>query len=603
MALLPLTAPVADAAAQHFGSMAAARSAIDRDRLPERPAPSGARSKPAAVEHRVVSLSDVHIAAGKNPLTGRLDPVDDFKPDKAQQFLRLLAREWLAAAKPAERRGIGMAHEDFVDRVGQIPWRGNPPVDVSALRGRDRTHRLTLNLNGDFFEFLQVTQDRPGLRFPDRPPDGHPVPHTPANAIVKLNLMRQGHPEVFRALALHLWLGHDIHLLPGNHDRELWNPHVFQGSLDSGSQKVFGLTGLLREELLALGASEAEAKAALGRLRRLPFAVYGDAYVDHGHHEDRYNLTRRPFGELYEPTALHREMPMALGDYGVRDGFDALERKRPYIGDAITSPVGFAKEAIGAPRTAGKMFLAYLRSALKEGHEHSAERDAEVRAKDARGLVARFPELVEQLNAFRSPDDQLSADDVARGLERVEKTAAEPFFSSFSAGAGFFQRLPGILKGQAGRAGSKALRYEKRLEALHQSLGVNTVLHGHTHVAKDQNYLTKDARRVRYVNTHTWVDQSGRWDRAGRTWGQSSRGVGVIELGTGPDGQPWSEVSLMRVTDPSGRLVPGDIIEEPEVKAEAETAKAWLDRAAPGGSQPVKRGTFASAGPPLDRTG
>lgn len=553
--LLPLTDTVAQTLHDHFGSERAVSAFIDRGRLPARSDVIGDR-----LTHRVISVSDLHISSGRHPMTERLDVIDDFKPPQEQQFVRMLGREWLKAAPKAS---LSKGPEAFIQSIGELPWRARGPVakeDLEALADH-REHAVVLNLNGDIFEFLQATVERPGYRFVDGF-DGPAPRNTPANAIVKLNIMHRGHPEFFGALALHLSLGHEVHLLPGNHDRELWNPHVWDGKVEVDGRTHLGFVGIMRRELARLGLDAQGVQGALRGLKRLPLAVYGDKLVDHGHREDTYNCTRRPYKEVFDPTPLHEEMPLALGDYGVRDGFNLLERKRPYLGDAISSKTAFVKEALGAPKAALGMLGAFLKSALREGHEVSAEADEAVRRLDARQLVDAFPELVDQLNAFRDADDQLSALDVADGLEKVEAATAQPFFSAFKAGASFFQRLPGIIKNQL-RHESQVV-YERRMQALHDTLGVNDVVHGHTHVATDQSYLTDAGRRVRYVNTHTWLDQAGRWDRASRTWGNTSRGVGVIELGVDADGKPWSDLALMRVMDQSGTLVPGSIIDEPE---------------------------------------
>ena len=550
--LLPLTNSVADTLHKRFGDEAAVEGWVDRDW------PTATRG--GRTTDRIISVSDLHLAAGRHPVTQRLDVIDDFKAPHTQQFVRLLAREWLKASPSAK---LSAGREDLVEAFGALPWKAGPPWsprDFAALAaGSD--HNLTLNLNGDIFEFLQTTVERPGYRFVDGF-EGPAPRNTPANAIVKLNIMHRGHPEFFQALAVHLMLGHRIHLLPGNHDRELWNPHVWDGQVEVDGRTHRGFLGILRGVLTELGCDEQQASDALGRLERLPMAVYGDVCVDHGHREDPYNSTRRPYKEVFDPTPLHDEMPLALGDYGVRDGFNTLERKRPYLGDAIGSKTAFVKEALGAPREAFGMLGAFLKSALREGHDESPAADAEVRQLDARRLVERFPALLDQLNAFRDDDDQLTADEVADGLEKVEAATAQPFFSAFKAGASFFQRLPGIIKKQLSHRSQVA--YEQRIQALHGNLGINQVVHGHTHVPEDQSYLTPAGRRVRYVNTHTWVDQTGRWNRASRTWGNSSRGVGVIELGVNADGKPWSELSLMRVVDQSATLVPGTLIDAPE---------------------------------------
>ena len=187
--LLPLTNTVADTLHTHFGSEQASSAFIDRDRPAARP-PDGGR-----LEQRIISVSDLHVSAGRHPVTGRLDTIDDFKPTQEQQFVRMLAREWLNAAPAAT---LSQGREDLVQAVGQLPWRGRMPLATAdrAQLSAHRAHDVTLNLNGDTFELLQTTVERPGYRFADGF-DGPAPRHTPANAIVKLNIVHRGHPEFF----------------------------------------------------------------------------------------------------------------------------------------------------------------------------------------------------------------------------------------------------------------------------------------------------------------------------------------------------------------------------------------------------------------------
>ncbi|MCB9654649.1 MAG: hypothetical protein H6729_11025 [Deltaproteobacteria bacterium] len=418
-AVLPLTPRVLRLAQQALGSDDddALLRLLFRHHVPRpSPDPAGAGNAPggdgagvdvpevdtprAQPTRRIVSLSDVHVSAGRHPVTGRIDPLDQFLPDQEQQFLRFLMREWLGAA------GVVDASEARILRFGDIPWHEPPSIDAirASLKARpEANHALTLNLNGDILDFLQTTVDSAGVRYPDGLLPGLRAPrNTPANAIVQLNVMRRGHPEFFTALAIHLCLGHNIDFIPGNHDRALFNPLVWSGQLEVQGKTFHGLEGILKEEMRRLGASESGAREALGHLRRLPFAMYGDVYLDHGDHYDADNRTRAPLEELYKPTPMNQEMQAALGDHGVRLGPHDLIADQPSFAERWNRLEGLL-DVFRAPRLASRMVWGYLLATLRDGYETSPEDDLARRIEDARRLPRAAPNIVDMVNAFGAP--------------------------------------------------------------------------------------------------------------------------------------------------------------------------------------------------------
>lgn len=567
--LIPLTPGVAQHAAATFGSAEAARSSMDRAHF------AGPPPDREGLEHRIISLSDLHVGAGTDPITGRLDVTDDWRPVQERQFYRFLGKEWLRASD----HGGKVDENRLLDRMGELPWPGTPvkPKEKLALC-EEPQYKLTLNLNGDILELMQSTVPKTGYTFPDGF-DGAGGPRTtPANTIVKINQIRDGHPEFFKAMALHLSLGHHIDFIPGNHDRDLWNDHVWKGSLElPDGRRLEGVQGILRAELAELGLGSKDQAEALSRLRRLPFAVYGDTWLDHGHHEDSFNRTRRPFKQINETSGLHEEMPQAFGDYGVRDGYDALERKMPSLSDKHHSPMAFAAAALQKPQSMLGMMRGFLKATAKHSHETSAEADAEQRVRDAASLVDQMPELVDMLNAHRPPDRQLTPEQVKKGLQSLEQVSATPLYSMLESGAGFFKRIGAVLKA---KDASHESHRERRLKELFKHFGITHLMQGHTHQAADQSFINADGHRLRYQNTHTWTDQFGRWGPGHQTWGSNGRGVGVIEIGRDGEGRTWTDSRLKMVRDGSGDVMHGTLIEE-SVEAdpkEQERAKVIFEK-------------------------
>lgn len=118
----------------------------------------------------IIIVSDLHLAAGSDPASGRRDPMEPFAQDLA--FAR-----WL---------------------------------DLLRERAANSDHSHNLLLLGDLFDFPRV-QVSSAVEEP---------------RIAKLNRIAAGHPAVFVALGRWLGAGNPITIVPGNHDFELMRPDV-----------------------------------------------------------------------------------------------------------------------------------------------------------------------------------------------------------------------------------------------------------------------------------------------------------------------------------------------------------------------------------------
>ena len=562
---IPLTNTVMNRLTERHGSHQEAWATATRDMLPFKPKSQAEQGK---LEQRVVVVNDMHIGPGFDPVMEKYDASDDFTAVQERQFAAWMSNEWAAA---------GMGNENLthptktrvMKTLQKLSWANGKPVElgkVADLQGEGK-YQLTMNINGDFLDFLQTMKPRPHMPFPDGVNrDGAPL-NTPANSIVVLNTIREGHPEVFKALAVHLLLGHKIDLVPGNHDRHFFNKHVWEGEIEVAGQKLGGFTKIMEQQLRELGANPAEVKDAMSRLERKAFAVYGDKWVDHGDMADKFNRVQRPLKELFEPSGLHEEMPMALGDYGVRGGFNQLEPLDPSL-DAIDDRNKFLKHALRHPKQAWGLVKAFLRATEKEGYSESAAADKAGRISDMHRLVEEHPYVMEQLNALRPEGEKLCKDDVKAGLTEVENQSATPLFSNFRKGSLFIQRV--LKLGWKLIAGKADLREKNEVNldrglASQKHFGMNGIVEGHTHHAKFDTFLTSEEKGFQRMNTHTWMSKEGKWGRPDVTWGEDGRGVGVIEIGRDKQGKQWSEMRLEKVVSEDGGLVRGDLYMEAEV--------------------------------------
>ena len=132
----------------------------------------------------------MHPSTGKDKVTRKINPAEDFKPSLQEvDFRNMMKGQWKEAASDKKVR--------------------------------------TLVLNGDNFEFMQTTRAATGKKFSGKG-DRYGALNTPENIVAKLNAIYDGHPKLFKTYAEHLYRGHRIALVPGNHDRQLQHPTVFK---------------------------------------------------------------------------------------------------------------------------------------------------------------------------------------------------------------------------------------------------------------------------------------------------------------------------------------------------------------------------------------
>jgi len=208
----------------------------------------------------LVVLSDLHLGRGRRPTTKRWHRLETFLYDEDfRAFCGWLCREQAARVAP-----------------------------------------LALVLNGDTFDFLRIEPDpAAGARGPERrfgpPPTGEGASRMAADIL-------SGHPSFVEGLAEVLEAGHEVILLPGNHDLEL--------QLDPVQAEVRRAVGA---RLAARGAA-----GALPRLRFEPWFLHepGRIWIEHGCQYDPENAFRFPLrrglesrGDAAEEVA-RRDMPL-----------------------------------------------------------------------------------------------------------------------------------------------------------------------------------------------------------------------------------------------------------------------------------------------------
>jgi hypothetical protein len=565
--LVPLTNTANVELARLHGSPKKASERIRRNEVPSRPKDALGR-RAGTLTERTLVVSDLHIGAGKNPVTGGWQPGDDFLAKQTRQFIAMLAKQWHAAAT-GEVDGTHPTKAEVKESLKNLVWASGEKIDLGTLGdlGNEGPYKLRLCLGGDVVDFLQAVVERPGLPYPDGQASYGGPKNTPANNIVQLNMIREGHPEFFRALAVHLKLGHSLDLRPGNHDRHFFNKHVLEGEIEVGGRKLGGFKKILEQELRAMGAGPKEVAECLARMNLLPIPIYdGQVFFLHGDDFDPYNRVQRPYQELLEPTPMHEEMSLALGDYGVRRGFNNLELLDPTL-DAIDDQKLFFSRAVKHPKEAVGLVHGFLLGLQREGYTESPRADAEQRVKDIRALVDKVPQLVEMLNQHRPEGEKLTKEQVAEGLEAIERVSATPLFSRFRKGSKLFERMltmgMDLLRGTKDKRNKDEISLDV-LDRANEKLGLKVLLHGHDHAPREEAYLTPSEEMLRRIDTHTWTDKVGNNERWIETWGRDGRGVAVIDSGKAEDGTPFSRVKLHCVPDESGHLVESDILENPE---------------------------------------
>lgn len=264
--------------------------------------------------HDLVVVSDFHLGRGKNQLTGRYHELEAFFYD--EDFRSFCV--WL----------VDDAHK--------------------------RNAKLRLIINGDAFDLLRI--DRPPTT-----PEATMVERqfgpvmSPDRASRDMADILDGHPGFVEGLARILDAGHEIVILPGNHDIEIqWAP--------VRRQIEAAVLGSLRTQ----ATSEREMTDAADRLRFPPWFWYepGRIWVEHGCQYDPENaFTYLLRGALADaPRKVHEaEYDMPLGNFFQRylfNGFGAIT----FIVPSTRAHMRYAKWLIGnTPYLISRVVLSHAR--------------------------------------------------------------------------------------------------------------------------------------------------------------------------------------------------------------------------------------------------
>lgn len=224
----------------------------------------------------VIVVSDLHLGRGKNSETGRYYELEAFFYD--DDFRTFCA--WLC--------------ED----------------------ARERGTDFELVLNGDTFDLLRLDKvPLPDESMVERRSSFSPV-LTPSRAAVEVTRILDGHPLFVAGLALVLAAGHEIIVLPGNHDIEVqWEP----------------VRQAMREVLIA-SPELRDVDDPAGVLARLRFETWfhyepGRLWIEHGCQYDPENAFRYPLrrGLVALPDAVHEaELDNPLGNFFQRYLYNAF---------------------------------------------------------------------------------------------------------------------------------------------------------------------------------------------------------------------------------------------------------------------------------------
>ncbi len=450
----------------------------------------------------VVVLSDLHMGAGREPQTGRFSRLEDFFHDRE-----------LAS---------------FVDHLCAEP---------------DRSGRsVRLVLNGDVFDFITVADvpDDPsvagaGVRLTSAERK-FGLPPTASATVWKLDRIVEGHPEVFAAMGRLLAAGHELVVLAGNHD-----PELFFGPVQE--RVVVHLADAAGEPVHALR----------DRVRFSPWFWYepGRLYVEHGHQFDPSNVLNHLLCPLHVRRDGRSEIDLPLGSLFVRYLHNGLKRSNPYMRNFVSlddyltflGSQDMLRTARQAWRNAGFMLRALRATPLRSRRHASWQRHCSTR--DALASDDISTEELAQLEALWPVES-------GRTKGRLLRTLVAPALRQVGVGVvvlvvtlylwalvlNLILAVPWLAEGPFAKASWLALLavvtfagvalgmrslgrlLKTRGDATFQSLAphaeriarildVPFVTMGHTHLA-DRRELPSGAL---FINTGTWTAIHGPWDR------------------------------------------------------------------------------------------
>ena len=453
-------------------------------------------------------LSDLHWGEGRDPDTGRASRLEDFFYDlELAEFLDHQCQRVAAAGRPLRLILAGDVFDFLL--VGSVP-------DAATAR------HLGIRIRRQERKF--------GLRA------------TEPGSIWKLDRIVRGHPVIFDALGRVLAAGHELVVLPGNHDPELF---------------FAGVRERLRHHLVErAGAAGGEPEACAERVRFEPwfYCEPGRLFVEHGHQYEESSVLPRLLAPLWlgRARSFTPELDLPVGSLLVRYLHNGLKRRNPYIRNFVSlddylrflGSQDMLEVLPQAYRNAGFLWRALQDAPLwnservqQARREHDAMRDRLDQRHSLGGALRQledaWPVAAGQTKArlFRKMvEPALRQVGVAVLVAIVTLYAWALVFNLITA-------VPWLAEGPFAKAGwlvllavftfaavAAVVRAAGRLlrtrgdtsfesldahaERISRVVGVPNVAMGHTHIA-DQRVLGTGGT---FVNTGTWTAIQGPWD-------------------------------------------------------------------------------------------
>jgi UDP-2,3-diacylglucosamine pyrophosphatase LpxH len=384
--------------------------------------------------------------------------------------------------------------------------------------------RWRLIIGGDFLEFFVIkeqpeTDDRLLRGTTLRASDRRFFPGTEwQKSVWKLDLILRSHPQLLLALARFIGSGHEIYVLRGNHDLELFWPQV---------QDHFR-TLIAEHHPSDLGYLDVK-RAARSQIHFPPWFYYepGLLYVEHGHQYDEYCANAH---NLY-PVLAGRpgQLQLAISAFTMRYFASRVQKADPAaMENMATIPRYLRHLLLSEPsltfRLPGYYVEGVTRTLAKAGRLDAraeafvAGAESVVREEIARGYGLEVATL-EKLEALGQPPLLLDRVRAAQGLGidlvlgtigSVVAAAAHRRRGRRWIGLGALASLP--LWGLAWRRRITRATDHRNLRDIARRvrdlLGVQYVVFGHSH-DPDVDWLDAQQDAV-YFNVGTWLPKGGR---------------------------------------------------------------------------------------------
>ena len=339
-------------------------------------------------------------------------------------------------------------------------------------KAKEGDFHYRLLINGDFVDFLQFTtvpgeEVIPGETFTKRERSVG-LGTGEAKTLWKLDRLVNGHNVFFTAIADFLAKGHQLFILPGNHDIE-W---VMPGLQASFKQRVSGLV---------------EAAGDLGdRITFLPWFYYDpllSVFVEHGSQYDDINS----FDYFLWPYRKDGSIDLPAGSFFVRYLFNRIEELYPFADNMkpLTKFLGWALTRFqtyrGWPPQVITFFQFFWNTLRKAG---PVQKD-----------------WVKELQ-----DRQMHEIEKVAQMSALEEGKLQALKSHWVRSALHHHRWLGLLKSFCGNSKLDKWYYQDQAREVQRVVGTRYTIFGHTHEADLCTLSTSpDRKKNEYVNSGSWT--------------------------------------------------------------------------------------------------